>query len=287
MPIIRKVSILSGLTVSRVMRRQLVRRSSGCAIADGIRGLIKFRANSLLITDEKERAKGVVSKTDIMGAYYADLPLETPLVDIMAGPIHTCFPDTGLEICIDSLQRNGCHQLYVIGAEIDQVIGVVDYADILGLVYRICRNCPQSALPAAERLLARDVMTPEAVSFPEGASLTRVIEGLSGGGFGAVWIHDGRHFPVGVISKSDLVMAYKRGIPLTEAAAGIMASPVISCDSEQLLSEAIQYMLIRDVQRLFVHRKTPGNIIGVLSLSNASRLRSGTCRACRSSRMLN
>jgi len=36
---------------------------------------------------------GMVSKTDIMGAFYVGLPVETPLADIMVGPPLFCYPD--------------------------------------------------------------------------------------------------------------------------------------------------------------------------------------------------
>jgi hypothetical protein len=45
-------------------------------------------------------------------------------------------------------------------------------------------------------------------------------------------------------------------------------------------------MLLRDVQRIFVHGSDPAKIVGVLSLSDAARFRSGSCRACTSSRLM-
>jgi hypothetical protein len=55
-----------------------------------------------------------------------------------------------------------------------------------------------------------------------------------------------------------------------------------------LLSEAIQKMLLQDIQRLFVHHEVSGqnSITGVLALSDAARFRSGSCRACSAGRML-
>ena len=49
---------------------------------------------------------------------------------------------------------------------------------------------------------------------------------------------------------------------------------------------AIQQMLLKDVQRLFVHAQDPAQIIGILSLSDAARIRSGSCRACTPSRLM-
>jgi CBS domain containing-hemolysin-like protein len=65
-----------------------------------------------------------------------------------------------------------------------------------------------------------------------------------------------------------------------------MSAPVDSCDQEDWLVDALRQMLARDVQRLFVHDGNPDNIIGVLSLSDAARFRSGTCRACMPSRVM-
>ena len=44
-------------------------------------------------------------------------------------------------------------------------------------------------------------------------------------------------------------------------------------------------MIFWDVHRLFVARGEIQEIIGVLSLSDAARFRSGTCRACLVSRI--
>ena len=44
-------------------------------------------------------------------------------------------------------------------------------------------------------------------------------------------------------------------------------------------------MIFSEVHRLFVYREDPQNIVGVLSLSDAARLRSGSCHACVSSRI--
>jgi CBS domain-containing protein len=65
-----------------------------------------------------------------------------------------------------------------------------------------------------------------------------------------------------------------------------MSKPVVSYDAQADLADAIRQMLLRDVQRLFVHADDPGRIVGILSLSDAVRFRSGSCRACTSSRLI-
>jgi len=66
----------------------------------------------------------------------------------------------------------------------------------------------------------------------------------------------------------------------------VMSKPVVSCAAQADLADAIQQMLLKDVQRLFVHADDPGQIVGILSLSDAARFRSGSCRACTPSRFI-
>ena len=66
----------------------------------------------------------------------------------------------------------------------------------------------------------------------------------------------------------------------------VMRHPVLSCDANDFLSLALQQMLLKDVQRLFVYKDDPARIVGVLSLSDSARFRSGSCRACTSGRLI-
>lgn len=43
---------------------------------------------------------------------------------------------------------------------------------------------------------------------------------------------------------------------------------------------------VYDIQRIFVREKINGKVTGVLCLSDATRFRSGTCKACGAGRVL-
>jgi CBS-domain-containing membrane protein len=174
------------------------------------------------------------------------------------------------------------------------VIGVLAYPDIVGLLYRYCRACERGLLKARRRreqaqfrrLKVNDVMTAAVTSYLEEDELTKIIEGLSEQRFGAVLIRNALDKAVGVVSKTDLIIAYKHGVPLDARAGSVMSRPVVSCGAQADLADAIQQMLSKDVQRLFVHAADPGQIVGILSLSDAARIRSGSCRACTPSRFV-
>jgi CBS domain-containing protein len=294
MPRIAKRSVLSGISVKEAMRRQVIQLPQSAPIDYCINRMIKYKINAVLITDANERPAGVVTKTDVMGAFYADFPIETAVENIMVGPPLFCCPDDELELSLDSMQQNGIHRLYVRGTDSNEVVGVLAYPDIVGLLYRYCRACDRGLLKARrrreedqfQRLIVKDVMTATVTAYRENNELTQVIEGLTAHRFGAVLIENDLGQAVGVVSKSDLIVAYKHGVAVDARAAAVMSKPVVACDAQADLADAIQQMLLRDVQRLFVHADDPAQIVGILSLSDAARFRSGSCRACTPSRFI-
>jgi predicted transcriptional regulator len=64
-----------------------------------------------------------------------------------------------------------------------------------------------------------------------------------------------------------------------------MSSPVRVCGADEELLEGLRRMVFSDVHRIFVYDGREDRVVGVLSLSDVARLRSGTCRACISSRI--
>jgi CBS domain-containing protein len=296
MPIVETRSVLSGILVSEAMRRQVLGLPLSSTVGQAIRLMIRFKANAVLLT-ESGIPCGVVSKTDLMNTFYAEFPSETPLGDIMGSQPIACFPDDPVEDALEIMEAAGVHRLYVTGAHRQEVIGTIAYMDIVGLLYRYCRACErgitkkrlkQGGLETSARLTVREVMTMGVLTGGAGDPLYSVIETLSAHHLGAVLVEDEARAATGVISKTDLVIAYHHGLPPATEARQIMKTPVFSVPAESRLSEAIQQMLMWDVQRIFVHTDAsdPDRISGVLALSDAARFRSGSCRACTAGRML-
>ena len=146
MPIADTRSVLSGMQVKEAMRRQMIALDGDASITTGIGRLIKTKADALLVTDNHGRPSGIVTKTDLAGAYYAGLPAETPLAAIMVGPLLTCYLDDELDRALDTMRSGRIHQLFVVGAETGRFEGILNYGDILGLVFQICRRCRKSRL---------------------------------------------------------------------------------------------------------------------------------------------
>jgi CBS domain-containing protein len=294
MPVIDQKDVLKGLTVAEAMRRQVIAVSTGAPLEQAIRFSIKYKVNAILVVDEHKHAQGVVTKTDLMGAYYAELPLETPVETIMVGPPLFCRQEDSLDAALDTMRTQRIHRLYVHGEDPWRAEGVLAYPDIVGLLYRFCRRCDRSILKKkagpsegdqALHLTVREVMTPGVESIQADRSLLDVMAGLAANRLAAVLIVGTEGFPVGVVSKTDLILAYKHGLPQDTPAREIMSAPVRACRQDDYLARAIEDMIFWDIHRLFVAKGEPQEIVGVLSLSDAARFRSGTCRACLVSRI--
>lgn len=295
MPIAKTRSVLGGMRVREAMRRQIVAIDATQSARHGVARMIKYKADLLLITDARGHPTGIASKTDMTGAYYGGVPVDTALGDIMMGPLISCFLDDPLEDALETMTRQGVHQLFVKGADADRFEGLLTYGDILGLVYGYCHRCRKSHArrrPDGEQerfpsdTLVEAVMTPGVMGCGVTDTLTLVMEMLSSQRKSAVLVNDADGQPAGVISKTDLVVAWYRGVDAQTPAQAIMSVPVRSCHRKTPLTEAMVRMLLEDMGRLFVHDPDPNRIVGVLALADAANQRSGTCQACVSSRLL-
>ena len=289
---VEPVNMLNQLRVREAMRKVAASIPAAAPIEQLIRCTLKNKVNAILVTEARFKPVGVVSRTDVMAAYYSGISVESPVSMIMCGPVIFCGIDDSLETALTVMRENRISRVYTQTEEPGGTVGVISYPDIVGLLYRYCHKCERNIFrsrksPAAgeeDFFRVKEVMTP-VLMHGEDETLLEVMESLSGGYIGAVAIADKRGAPVGVVSKTDLILAYRHGIPATERAGTVMASPVRSCDENEELAKAIQTMIFSDLQRLFVHRDAPAAIVGMISLADAARTRSGSCRACVPSRI--
>lgn len=297
MPVFESQNVLSGISVGETMRRQVISLSDSAQIGQCIRMMIRYKTNAILLLTDNGIPSGVVSKTDLMGAFYAELPTSTPSGEVTGSQPIACFPDDPVETALEIMEAAGVHRLYITGADREQVLGTVSYSDIVGLIYRYCRSCDRGTTQKRKKhsrsdsstfFRVQEVMTKDVIACRETDLLYTVIEILSEHRMGALLVFNEVHSSIGVISKTDLIVAFHHGLPPTAKAQKIMNTPVYSVPAEGFLSEAIQQMLIRDVQRIFVHQNAsnPDKIAGVLALSDAARFRSGSCRACTAGRII-
>jgi predicted transcriptional regulator len=284
---------LTGLKVRHAMRKQLIMLDPGDSIDCAIQYLIKYKINAILVGKESEKPLGVVSKTDIMGAWYSGLPLSTPVEMIMNSPPLFCGPDDTLNSALDTMKANKIYRLYALEPDSNIIDGVLAYPDIVGLLYHYCSNCNQGIFNKSDEMVqdrvkrykVHEIMTKQVESCKEDTLLESVIEILWGSRFGAILVSDDENYPKGVISKTDVTLCYRHGDDMSVTAEMIMSSPVALCYEHDPVEKAIKSMILKDLHRIFVVPTKNQTVSGVISLSDAARLRSGSCHACISSRI--
>ena len=282
---------LSGKVVADAMRRGINRLGVDSTVSSAISILIKYKIGGLLVTDEERTPVGVVSKTNLVGAYYAALPLDSPLEFIMTSPPLFCSSDDPLEQALELMKAHQIYRVYVKDPESDSVTGALAYPDVVGMLYEFCSRCPKSVFRKnsgsenIERSTIGDCMTKDIKYVASSSLMHQVLEELSRHHIGAILVTDESGRGVGVISKTDLILAYNHGIPLDTPATEVMSAPVRSCSQDDMLEEAIRQMIYSDIHRLFVNDSDSGEIIGVFSLTDAAMNRSGSCQACVASRI--
>ena len=161
------------------------------------------------------------------------------------------------------------------------------------LLYHYCSSCDYSNKKRVraksgeliQRTVVKECMTQGVTSVTETDSLFTVIETLSACRIGAILVRAEKERFSGVISKTDLILAYKHGLDPDGEAHGIMTNPLKCCLGDEPVEDAIRTMIFSDLHRLFVAQKGTDEIIGIFTLTDAARNKSGSCHACMSSRI--
>ncbi len=283
--------MLTRLPVRLAMRRNPLRLSMDQNLNQAVSSMIKYKVSSVLIYDDKgDQDQGLLTKTDLMTLYYGQLPLDTLLQDVLVAPIVTCVQDDYLEVVMSRMLDQKVNRIYVLAGEGGRIIGVLSFADIVGLLYRICSKCNKSLTRSGQDrqsvvLQVRDVMHYDVVTCEGEQTIAQALEILSMQSLSALLVQGGPDRLPGVVSKSDLIMAYRHNVPLKDKIKEISSYPALSCARDEPLTQVLGRMMIANVHRLFVHGPDPSEVQGVLSLTDAARARSGSCRACSASRL--
>ena len=143
-PVYKERSALTGMQVNEAMQKIVHRLPENTIIKDCIRTIIKMKSNIILVDDLNGVPTGVVTKTDVMNAYYAGIPVTSPVSEIMMGPLLFCNQEDRIEDVIQIMKTDGLHRIFVCGKDSSGVLGTLEYSDIIGLLYRYCRVCEKS-----------------------------------------------------------------------------------------------------------------------------------------------
>ncbi len=276
---------LRKLSVIEALRKDMVVLSSDAYLHECVSAMIKHKFGAVLIESLAGHDCGIISKTDIIMAYYSSIPLDIVAQEIMVTKIVSCFEYDPLDFAITKMLQEDIKQLVVLDKEHIQV-GILSFSDIVGLIYKVCFECKRNLFKASnheqekEWIRVKDVMSINVKSIDSGSSIAQALEIILGQHISALPVIAPDKRLIGVVSKTDLMLAYRHGVGLDVAVNEIMSVPPIVCDFNTYLTEAIKILILADVDRIFVEDPDK-TVLGVLSFTDAAKFKSGSCKACR------
>ncbi len=114
---------------------------------------------------------------------------------------------------------------------------------------------------------ARDLMTPGPVSLAETASMDDAMVFVTERGFGAAVVIDDAGHPLGVVTKTDILVHAKQHPAVgddTATVADVMTPAVFSVRENATARQVVEQMLVLNVHHLFVV-DDEGVVVGVIS----------------------
>ncbi len=279
--------ILKELKIKDIMHKKIIKLYENKTICDAISYMIKYKINDILVTSANETPIGIISKDDLLGSYYIEFPTNTPIASIISSPVTSCPNNTSLNEALDAMAKHRILSLYV--TEGNKIVGLLTYPDIIGTIYKFCFSCPknrfQNHRDIHERFIkVKDVMSRKIFKISIKNSIKDAIEVFLNKESEIILVEK-HNKPYGVITKTDLIRAYKHGILIDTLLDKVTKERIIFCFEEDSLIKALKLMIVTDVQNLIVF-KSSDTATGFLSLKAAAQLRSGSCKACKSSRKI-
>lgn len=94
MTVFKTRNVLSGMLVSEVMHKHLTSLPAETVLKDCIRHLYRTKTNAVLLEDNNGIPAGVISKTDMIMAFYSGIDVESKAEEMMNYPVSCGEKDT-------------------------------------------------------------------------------------------------------------------------------------------------------------------------------------------------
>ena len=122
---------LSEISIKDIMTKKLLTADMNSSINDSIKIMIDNNISSVIVTDNENNPKGIITKTDLVEYCAYHLKNKFITKDSMSKKVHTVFPDENIHMIILLMNTFKISRIIVI--EHDKPIGIVTYRNLLPL----------------------------------------------------------------------------------------------------------------------------------------------------------
>lgn len=232
--------------------------------------MIRYRAQSVLLEDAEGMPQGLVTKGDVLNAFFNGFHTSTRAETIMNRPV-LCEKTDPVGSMVTDMGSNGSDQLFV-RSQSNAVTGIVTGWHIVNRIFQ-SDSWDDSLLlqQNLEHLQVNDVMTHTVPPCFENEPIQKGMDGLMNSGLNAILITNADKAPVGVLSLTDINRSYIHCVPVSEKVGLIMGRHVLTCSSHESLADAVRKMDVLKYDSLFVTEPDSKTIHGVLTLSDVRK----------------
>lgn len=267
---IAKLQTMGEETAGKIMEKKVCRLTVRATIHACVYQMIRYRAQSVLLEDSDGMPRGLVTKRDVLKAFFNGFHPSGQAESIMNRPGLCEFADPVESLLMD-MTSSGNDQWFV-RSKSGVVTGIVTSWIIIDMLFRsVCRKDSLGLHKTLDQLLVNDVMTDSVPACFEDTPIQKSMDVLMKAGPNAVLITDIDQAPVGVLSLTDINRSYIHCVPASEKVGLIMGRQVLTCLQSESLADSIRKMDVLKYDCLFVTDPDTLVIQGVLALSDVRK----------------
>lgn len=252
--------------VSALMSDEIITCAADMQLASVAAILARRRVHAVFVIDGAGQLTGVVSDFDLLGGEWMaddEDSLRTmqrmTAGELMTAPIETISVDNSAAEAAERMRALRVSRLLVTSAQ-GTPVGVISVSDLIA---------PQGR-PSGKRRTVRDVMSHAVVTCLPETSLHAAARAMTERRSRSVVIVSESGHVAGVITGNDLLLLYLAAEREHKNVAELMSTPVITCEPELALPDAVGLMIRHEVHRLVVTDTTGAGRIptGIVSTAD-------------------
>ena len=205
---------LGEIRLDEVMSKALITVKPETDLRVCARTMLGNHISSLLVVDNKDNLKGIITKTDLTNAYEEFFVFEHKVQEFMTKKVVTVAPDEPIHSAIMLMDKDQLSRIVV--AKNGRLIGIITGRDLLALGAYFGTPDPQrkkkdyfSFIPSGVKdfMLATDVMTPNPITTALDSDLADAASIMLGNRISGLPVVDAKGLLAGIVTKTDVVRA--------------------------------------------------------------------------------
>ncbi|HET7643584.1 MAG TPA: CBS domain-containing protein [Nitrososphaeraceae archaeon] len=218
---------LSEISIKDIMTKKLLTADMNSSINDSIKIMIDNNISSVIVTDNENNPKGIITKTDLVEYCAYHLKNKFITKDSMSKKVHTVFPDENIHMIILLMNTFKISRIIVI--EHDKPIGIVTYRNLLPLANFFVEKTKNSKgaqtinnqrfIPSGLNsiLISQDIMTSTLLTVSENTDLSDAAKIMIRNRISGLPVVNNKGLLTGILTKTDIVKTlYKEFVDINK-----------------------------------------------------------------------